>query len=103
MAAVRRLRNGYWAPGHSGNPRGRPKVTPEQREALRLLAEGTVKAAKKLLRLVDSEDERVALAAVQAVLSRLPVQPDDVDCGPGDGELSEQLRRLADRLGGRAA
>lgn len=59
-------------PGQSGNPNGRPKkhVTIAQ-----LAEENSEKALKKLAKLIDSEDERIALAAAQAVLDRAVGKP----------------------------
>jgi hypothetical protein len=55
------------------NPGGRQRATPQEREAKRLLREGTIKAAKKLLALIDSTDERMAFAAAVAVLGHSEV------------------------------
>src|SRR5882724_150043 len=54
-------------PGKSGNPGGRPKIPPEIKE---LVAEATPAAMRKIIRLVASKDERVALAAAQYVAVR---------------------------------
>lgn len=58
--------------GQSGNPAGRPRklVTVSQ------LAEGSSeKALKKLIALMDSEKDTVALAAAQAILDRAMGKP----------------------------
>jgi hypothetical protein len=63
---------GRFAKGVSGNPGGRPAMAPEVKEAL----EGaSVRAAQRLVELVDSEDPRVALLASNAILDRLCGKP----------------------------
>lgn len=56
-----------WAKGKSGNPTGRPKVDPEVRE---LALRNGPKAFRKICKLIDSDDERIALAASQYVCDR---------------------------------
>ena len=53
--------------GKSGNPKGRPKVDFEAREAARLFGE---EAIKKLAELMRGDDSRVAASAAQALLDR---------------------------------
>ncbi len=53
--------------GRSGNPGGRPK---ENAEVKRLAREQGEASIAKLVALRDSADERVALAAAQALLDR---------------------------------
>lgn len=48
--------------GESGNPGGRPK-TPE------LFKEKTLEAQKKIIELMDSDDEKIALQAAQLILA----------------------------------
>lgn len=54
-------------PGQSGNPGGRPK---ENAEVKALARSHGKRALEKLASLIDSEDERVATAACQAILDR---------------------------------
>lgn len=61
-----------WKPGQSGNPNGRPKKV---KVVADLAEENSDKAIRKLARLIDSEDERVALAAAQAILDRAIGKP----------------------------
>src|SRR5262245_29567655 len=71
------LRQSQWKPGQSGNPSGRPR---QDKDVTAIARENAEKAIKRLVRLVDSADERVALAASQAVLDRAlgkPKQPID--------------------------
>jgi hypothetical protein len=58
---------GKWIPGISGNPNGRPKVIAAIRDAAR---GHTAAALERLVHLMDSGDEKIALAAVQEMLSR---------------------------------
>jgi hypothetical protein len=61
-----------WQPGQSGNPSGRRPMPPEVIEALQA---GSEAAAKRLVELCASNDERIALAASEALLSRLYGRP----------------------------
>ena len=65
---VDRTPNGRYLPGATGNPGGRPKIDPDVRAALEA---GSLAAAERLVELVSSEDERVALAASMALLDRV--------------------------------
>jgi hypothetical protein len=69
-AKIYRLPNGQLAKGSVLNPRGRyGALTPEEREARRLVRCGTLKAAKTLLALMDeTRDDKVRLAACKVVL-----------------------------------
>ena len=64
-----------FAPGQSGNPGGRPKENAE----VKALARSHGKAAlEKIVALMSSADERIALAASQTLLDRgfgKPTQP----------------------------
>ena len=62
-----RLPRSAWAPGRSGNPGGRPKVAAEVRELLR---EHSSAAVRRLLELVHSKNETVALRASVEILDR---------------------------------
>ena len=53
--------------GQSGNPRGRPKVDFEVRAAARLHGEAAV---RKLVEIMQGDDNRLALSAAQALLDR---------------------------------
>lgn len=53
--------------GQSGNPRGRPKVDFEAREAARQYGQ---EAVEKLAELMRGDDPRVASTAAQALLDR---------------------------------
>ena len=67
-----RTTRGTFAPGVSGNPGGRVGLPAEIRERLEA---GVPEAVDRLIELVRSEDERVALAASEALLSRLYGRP----------------------------
>jgi HEAT repeat protein len=54
-------------PGESGNPGGRPKV---ENIVKRIARNHTEAAINKLVRLLDSDDERIQLASAQAILDR---------------------------------
>lgn len=59
-------------PGQSGNPNGRPKKI---QAAANVAEEATERAMRKLSNLIDSEDEKVALAASQAIIDRAMGKP----------------------------
>lgn len=67
-----RTNSGRFAPGVSGNPGGRVGLPGDLRQQLE---EGAPLAVARLVTLVGSEDERVALAASEALLSRLYGRP----------------------------
>lgn len=58
--------------GVSGNPSGRPKKVVD---VLELAKDGSTKAVEKLVKLIDSDDDRVALQACVAVLDRAMGKP----------------------------
>ena len=61
-----------FAKGRSGNPGGRPKVEGEIRE---LAQKHGPDALKRLVELMKSENERVAVAAAQVILDRAYGKP----------------------------
>jgi hypothetical protein len=67
--------------GQSGNPGGRPK---ENAEVKRLAREQGIASIQKLVALRDSQDERIALAASQALLDRAFGKPAQVLIGDED-------------------
>ena len=71
-ATPARSANGTFAPGHSGNPGGRIGLPADLREALERAAP---KAVSRLVELVASKDGKLALAACEALLSRLYGKP----------------------------
>lgn len=78
--------------GQSGNPRGRPKVDFEVREAARLYGQ---EAIEKLVELMRGEDQRVAQAAARDLLDRgfgKPAQSMTV-AGDPDAPLIQEIRR----------
>lgn len=54
-------------PGQSGNPKGRAKVP---NEVKRLAREASPRAMSRLVELIESDDERVAMMAAKEVLDR---------------------------------
>ena len=61
--------------GQTGNPKGRPKLAPEIREAL---YGAGLKATQKLIKLIDSSSDKIALQACVEVLNRLLGKPEIV-------------------------
>ncbi len=58
--------------GRSGNPGGRAKENPEVKTLAR---QNAPRAIKRIIELMDSKDERVALAAANAILDRAYGKP----------------------------
>jgi len=67
MSKTTRQAGGRWVPGISGNPLGRPKIIAQVRDAARA---HTTLTLERLVSLVDSADEKIALSAAQALLDR---------------------------------
>ena len=63
---------GRFAPGASGNPGGREGLPSELRERLEA---GAPAAVERLIELIQSDDERIALAASETLLARLYGRP----------------------------
>jgi len=59
--------------GQSGNPSGRPKANPEAKEILKA---ATPDAARKLVALLESRTEKIALAAATEILDRTMGRPE---------------------------
>ena len=90
---------GQFAQGNISNPGGRPRATPEEREAKRLLREGSIRAAKKLLKLIDSDDERMAFAASTAVLGYSEVARVESEDPPSISlEMADELEAAARKI-----
>lgn len=62
-----------FAKGQSGNPSGRPKANPEVKEILKAASPD---AARKLVALVGSRTEKIALAAATEILDRTMGRPE---------------------------
>jgi hypothetical protein len=91
-----------WKPGQSGNPNGRPKVPTEIKARLSQLGP---KAVERLADLMNSDNERVALAAAQTLVERAygkakPAEDEKPRAGTGNSELDGRafaaLRMIAD-------
>lgn len=63
----RKLPRSAWGPGQSGNPGGRPKVAAEVRDLAR---EHGSRAIDRLVALMKSQNQSVALRAAEAILDR---------------------------------
>lgn len=79
-----------WQAGKSGNPGGLPPVI----RAVRLLAaERAPRAVQRLAELVESTDDRIALAAAIALLDRAGVTPLEIQV-----QLASRMPLLDDEL-----
>lgn len=88
--------------GQSGNPSGRPK---KAHDVAALAKDNSVKAMERLVRLIDSVDDKVALSAANAVLDRAvgkPKQTVDMDASVkhdhGSKPVSETAQWVEDLL-----
>lgn len=59
-----------FAPGRSGNPGGRPRLTGKALEVRAACREASARAVERLTELLESEDPTVALRAAAAILDR---------------------------------
>ena len=82
-------------PGHSGNPGGRPK---DENEVRNLARRHSRRALERLIELIDSVDQRVALAAAKEVLDRAYGKPKQQDDRDHDGGLTIRIVRFGDNL-----
>lgn len=59
-------------PGQSGNPSGRPKKTPEQKDALQAIRDLAPQAAEELAKILRGEDTPIAakIKAIDMILER---------------------------------
>ena len=83
---AKRQRGRPFKPGESGNPSGRPK---KDKEAEAILRAATPGAARRLVELMDSPLDKVALAAVNSILDRVngkPVSTNDVNIAAQGGK-----------------
>lgn len=67
-----RSKTGQFVKGLSGNPSGRPKANPEIKEILKA---ASVDAAKRLVELMQCNNEKIALTAVIEILNRTEGKP----------------------------
>ena len=80
--------------GQSGNPSGRPKANPEVKEILKA---ASLDAARKLVALLESRTEKIALAAATEILDRTMGRPEttgkvQVDMVLSPAAILEQIR-----------
>lgn len=79
--------------GQSGNPSGRPK---QNAEVKRLAREHSVAAIQRIVALAASEDERIALAAAQALLDRAYGKPAQAHIGGDEDDPAIQVKTSLD-------
>lgn len=73
-----------WKPGQSGNPKGRPK---KDRDIIKQAKDAAEDGMKTLVKLMKSSDERVALAAAQAIIDRAIGKPVNTTVNVGKRDL----------------
>ena len=67
QASLANLEAKRWRPGQSGNPTGKSKRFDEIRA---LAKDHSMRGLERIIELVDSDDERIALMAAKEVLDR---------------------------------
>ena len=80
-----------WQPGHSGNPSGRPRKTPEQREIEELARSKSKAAILRLAAIARHGKDSDAIRACEAVLDRGFGRPEQKQEREVKGGLSFQL------------
>ena len=85
-------------PGQSGNPRGRPKQTKEQRDALAMIRDLAPEAAEKLCEILHDPEAKATdqLRAIEIILDRAFGKPRVIEAAASD---VEDLSPLAELLG----
>jgi hypothetical protein len=73
-------------PGQSGNPNGRPKKV---RELTAIADENAETAMRTLAKLMTSSDDRVALAAAQALLDRSMGKPAQTNINVNKSDVAD--------------
>ena len=68
--------HGKFLPGNNANPSGRPKENPE---AKAILKAATVEAARTLVELLKSDNEKMRFLAAQAILDRTQGKPESMN------------------------
>lgn len=88
--------NGF-KPGQSGNPKGRPKNTPEQKDALQAIRDLAPHAARELENILNAEDSSYAvkLKAIDMILERTYGKAEAVvNVNDPQRETFEDLRKM---------
>lgn len=92
--------NGF-KPGQSGNPNGRPKTTPEQKDALQAIRDLAPDAARTLSEILHSEEASAKdkLRAVGMILERTYGKPEaTINVNDPQRESLDDLRKLVEGI-----
>jgi hypothetical protein len=84
-----------FGPRNNANPSGRPARKPDERAAEDFLRDRTLAAAQRLVQLQASDDEKVALGAVQCHLKLAIGEISRVAGADGKTLLVELVKRIA--------
>ena len=79
LPPVERNAAGQFRPGCSGNPSGRPKKTPEEETAVRMMKAATPEAVDIILKIIRDEKSScyAKLQAAEMILNRAMGRPDN--------------------------
>ena len=86
-----------FVPGTSGNAKGRPKLTDEQRQAREMIRKGTVAAIATLIRALSSEDEDNRIKAASILVAKGLPSGVQLDINHVSGLTDEELLAEIDR------
>ncbi len=105
MPPENRPQTGRFQPGQSGNPGGRPKLTPKALEVRGACRVASVRAIERLTELLEDPDSTVALKAAAEILRRAWGEPGSEDAARrtdadrlADAKAREQGRSRGDAL-----
>jgi hypothetical protein len=82
-----------WEPGQSGNPTGRPKENARIKALARSHSENAI---AKLAKLMDSDNESIALAASNAMLDRGIGKPSQAIIGGDEDEPALKIKGIVE-------
>lgn len=89
-----------WKPGQSGNPGGKSKKLEEVKA---LAKDASRRALERIIELIESDDDRIALMAAKEVLDRAWGKPKEVDDDGPKGAVTINIIKYSDGNGNKTA